>query len=358
MKGSKIEEASIRMSKSYPRASVVVINVRGTEKLEKCLESLVKTDYPDYEILVVDCQTPQMEKWIASRFKDVRVIHFTRDIGPSASHNVGVKEANRESKYVAFLDNDTVVEPTFLKHLVKVLEDDKKIGVAQAKILKITDEERLDHTGLAIDALGTWSTTFDMRAKDFDRVFEIFAASSAACIVRRRVFDEVEGFDEEFFIYDDDTDFCWRSRLLGYRVVFVPGARVLHEGEIKKGLHPRRLYHSAKNRVYTMVKNYELKNVWQRLFMYYVLLVLCALVFGLLLKGKHTSALFKGLAYPIVNLHAVWNKRLRVQTRRRVSDNALFGQKLLRNDMYPTLLDVLNKAELTIGTKVETIGIA
>lgn len=346
-----LEEASRVMSKSHPKVSVVVINVRGTEKLEKCLESLIKTDYPEPEILVVDCQTPQIEKWIASRFKNVKVIHFTRDIGPSASHNVGVKEANPKSKYIAFLDNDTIVEPTFLRQLTKVLEDDEKIGVAQAKILKINEEDRLDHTGLAIDTFGTWSTTFGMKEKDFNRVFEIFAASSAACVTRRKVFNEVEGFDEDFFIYDDDTDFCWRTRLLGYRVVFVPSARVRHCGEIRKGLHPKRLYHSAKNRICTMLKNYELKNLWQRASMYYVLLVLCAYVFGLLLKPKHAYALLRGLAYPILNLQTVWDKRLKVQMRRRIGDNRLFEQKLLRKGVYPTLLDVLNKAVLTIRAK-------
>lgn len=336
------------MSKSHPKVSVVVINARGTENLEKCLMSLAKTDYAEAEILVVDCQTSQIEDWIASRFKNVKVIHLARDIGPSASHNVGAEEADPKSKYITFLDNDTVVEPAFLKQLTRVLEEDEKIGIAQAKILKTNEEDLLDHTGLAIDTFGTWKTTFDMKEKYFDRVFEIFAASSAACIVRRKVFNEVGGFDSAFFIYDDDTDFCWRTRLLGYKVIFVPLARVHHSGDIKKGLHPKRLYHSAKNRVCSMLKNYELKNLWQRVFMYYVLLLLCAYLFELMLKPTHAHALLKGLTYPILNLQTIWSKRLMVQTRRRISDSKLFKRKLLRNDVYPTLQDVLNKAVLTI----------
>jgi len=348
-----IHEASRIMRTSYPRVSVVVINVRGTQKLEKCLESLVKTDYPNLEILVVDCQTSQIEEWIESRYKDVKVIHFAHDIGPSASHNVGANEASPTSKYVAFLDNDTVVEPTFLKQLTETLEHDETIGIAQAKILKMNEEDRLDHTGLAIDIFGTWNTTFGMRERNFSRVFEIFAASSAACITKRRVFNEVEGFDEDFFIYDDDTDFCWRVRLLGYGVVFVPSARVHHCGEIGRGLQPRRLYHSAKNRVCTMLKNYELRNLWQRAFMYYVLLVLCAYGFAFMLKPKHAYALLKGLAYPILNLRTVWSKRLRIQLRRLIGDDELFEKRLLRKDVYATLQDVLSKAALTIGAELQ-----
>jgi len=331
--------------------SVVVINARETKHLEKCLKGLVQTDYPNFEIMVVDCQTPQMEKWIAERFKDVKLVHYEYDIGPSASHNVGAAKANATSKYVAFLDNDTVVEPRWLKELIKVGEEDERKGVAQVKILRMDDEERLDHTGLAIDALGTWSTTFNMREKAFSRVFEIFAASFAACIVRRDVFNEVGGFDEDYFIYDDDTDFCWRTRLLGYGVIFVPSAKACHCGQIAKGLSPRRLYHSVKNRICTMLKNYEQRNLWQRICIFYILTLLSAFGFILLLKPEQAFALLKGLAYPILNLKTVWRKRLTVQIRRRVSDKELFQKGLLRRDVYPTVLDVINKVALMIFGK-------
>jgi len=331
--------------------SVVVINARETKYLEKCLSFLVKTDYPNFEIMVVDCQTPQIEKWVAERFENVKVVHYEYDIGPSASHNVGVAEANSTSKYVAFLDNDTVVESKWLKELIKVVEEDERKGVAQVKILRMDDEERLDHTGLALDALGTWSTTFNTREKTFSRVFEIFAASFASCIVRRDVFNEVGGFDEDYFIYDDDTDFCWRTRLLGYEIIFVPSARARHCGQIAKGLSPRRLYHSVKNRICTMLKNYEQRNLWQRICIFYILTLLSAFALILLLKPDQAFAVLKGLAYPILNLKTVWRKRLTVQIRRRVTDEGLFQKGLLRRDVYPTVLDVINKVALMIFEK-------
>lgn len=334
------------MSEVYPKVSFVVINAKSTEHLEKCLKSLVLTDYPRFEIIIVDCQTPKIEKWVAKHFKGVKLVHFKDDIGSSASHNVGVSKADPASKYIAFLDNDTVVEPRFLNELIEVMEKDDEIGVAQAKILKKDDEKRLDHTGLAIDSFGTWSTTFNMREKDFNQVFEIFAASLAACATRRDVFNEAGGFDGAFFISDDDTDFCWRARLLGYKVVFVPLAKALHSGNISKALNPKRLYHSAKNRACIMIKNYELKNLWWRVSVYYALTLLCASAFTLLLRPRQAHALIKGLAYSILNLNTLWKKRLGVQIRRRVNDKKLFQEKLLRKDVYPTLLDVFTKAKL------------
>ena len=342
--------------KTCSEVSVVVINARETRHLERCLKFLVQTDYPNFEIIVVDCQTPQIQEWVTERFKDVKVVHYEYDIGPSASHNVGVAEASSTSKYIAFLDNDTVVEPGWLKELIKVVEAEDGRGVAQGKILRMEEEGRLDHTGLAIDALGTWSTTFNMKERNFSSVFEIFAASFAACIVRRDVFNEVGGFDEDYFIYDDDTDFCWRTRLLGSGIVFVPSARARHCGQITKGLSPRRLYHAVKNRTCTMLKNYELKNLWQRICVFYVLTLLSAFTFILLSKREQASALLRGLAYPVLNLKTIWRKRLRVQIRRRVSDKELFQKGLLRRDVYPTVLDVINKVALMIFGEPDARG--
>ena len=336
------------MTEDYPKVSVVVINARGKEWLGKCLKSLVKTDYPDFETIVVDCQTPQIEEWIAERFKGVKLVHLEEDIGPSASHNVGVAKADPSSEYLAFLDNDTTVEPSWLKELIKIIHNDKETGIVQAKILKMGRENLLDHTGLAIDTLGTWCTTLNMKEENFNEVLEIFAASLAACIVKRDVFNKAGGFDDDYFIYDDDTDFCWRARLVGYKVVFVPSARVSHSGQIAKGVKARKLFHGVKNRGHTLLKNFELGNLWWRMYVYYVVMSLCALAFVSLLKPGQALASPKGLADMIVNFKKTWQKRVKIQSSRRVSDKELFLRKLLRKDVWATLSCLRNVAPVAI----------
>lgn len=344
------------MAENYPKVSVIVINARDKEYLGKCLEALVETDYPDFEIIVVDCQTPEIKEWIAEHFEDVKLVHFEEDIGPSASHNTGAVKADPSSRYLAFLDNDTIVEPSWLKELIKIIHNDKKTGIAQAKILKLGRENRLDHTGLAIDTLGTWCTTLNMKEENFNEILEVFAASLAACIVKRDVFNKVGRFDEDYFIYDDDTDFCWRARLLGYSVIFVPLARVSHSGQIAKGLQPRKLFHSVKNRGYTLLKNYELGNLWWRMCVYYVVMSLCALAFVFLLKPGQALASFRGLADIIVNFKKIWQKRVKVQSYRRVSDKKLFEQKLLRKDVCATLSFLRNEAPLALVRKTRSLS--
>jgi GT2 family glycosyltransferase len=328
----------------FPRVTVSITNARGTGFLEQCLQALTKTDYPDFEVIAVDCQTPQISEWIHRRFPSVKVVHFENDIGPSASHNVGAEKADPGSKYIAFLDNDALVEPNWLKECVKLMERDEKVGIVQPKILIVGSEEHLDHVGLALDALGTWNSLFYAKEKNYREAFDIFAASLATCLIRRKVFDLVAGFDESYFIYDDDTDFCWRTLLIGYRVVFFPSAKAYHKGQVTKSLTPKRLYHSTKNRVYTMLKNYELANLWARSFLFYALSLLTAFSLMLLSKFELAAAMIKGLASPISNFKSVWRKRQNVQISRKVSDKEIFERRLLRKDIYPTVLDVKRKA--------------
>jgi len=328
----------------FPKVTVSITNVRGTDLLEQCLQTLTKTDYPNFEILVVDCQTPQISEWIQDHFPSVKVAHFENDIGPSASHNVGAEKADPNSKYIAFLDNDALVEPNWLKECVRLMEKDEKVGIAQPKILIIGSEEHLDHVGLALDALGTWNSLFYAKEEDYHEALDIFAASLAACVIRHKVLDSVGGFDESYFIYDDDTDFCWRTLLLGYRIVFFPSAKAYHRGQVTKSMTPKRLYHSTKNRIYTLLKNYEWRNLWTRSILFCTLSFMTAFALMLLLKLELAAAMIKGLVSPISNFKNVWQKRQNIQASRKVSDKDLFERRLLRKDIRPTIFDVKRKA--------------
>lgn len=333
------------MKQKSSKVSVIIINVKGTQRLEKCLNSLKQTNYPNFEVIVVDCLTDNLLIWMKNFFPKVKVIHYDNDIGPSASHNVGKQAIDINSKYFAFLDNDAYVTENWLTELLKVMEKEEKIGMAQAKLVLLKNPKFLDHGGMAIDALGTWYTTRGLEANKFKEIFEIFAASSAACIVRREVFDEVGGFDPDYFIYDDDTDFSFRVRLLGYKIVYVPSAIVFHEGETARSFNSKKMYHGIKNRMCTMLKNYELKNVWWRFCLCITLTFFAGVCLALAKKVDEAKAIFKGVAYPIVNIRKIWSKRILIQHKRRIDDQELFSRGFLKNDIRSTLLDLVSKLQ-------------
>ena len=118
-----------------PKVSVVILNAFQTTNLEECLDSLKKTNYPDFEIIVIDCLTKGISEFINGKFPYVRLFPLTEDIGPAAMHNTGLQEADPNSKYIAFLDNDICADPDWLKELVMCIDSDTKIGAVQSKIM-------------------------------------------------------------------------------------------------------------------------------------------------------------------------------------------------------------------------------
>jgi len=121
-----------------------------------------------------------------------------------------------------------------------------------------------------------------------------------------------------------------------------------HSGQIAKGVKPRKLFHGVKNRGYTLLKNFELGNLWWRMYVYYVVMSICALAFVSFLKPGQALASLRGLADMIVNFKEIWQKRVKIQSSRRVSDKELFLRKLLRKDVWATLSYLRNVAPVAI----------
>jgi GT2 family glycosyltransferase len=331
-----------RESRDCSSVSVVVVNFNGGVLLRHCLGSLLGTDYPDFEVVVVDnASTDGSLEEAERRFgldSRVRFVRNRENLGHAEGCNVGARMT--AGRYIVFLDSDTEFRAAnWLLELVHVMDGDKGVGLAQAKLVLAEDEECLDYVCVGVDALGTWAATYGLREEGLRENFEILAASSGCCIVRREVFDEAGGFDSDYFIYDDDTDVSLRVRLLGYRVLLVPSAVVVHRGGVLRGLNSGTLYHSSKNRVRTALKNYELRNVWWRFSVLSFFTFVVSAGFVVMRKIDEAEATFRGLLSSLRDFRGIWRKRLRFQSKRRIRDYELVNKGLVRNDFRSTLQD-------------------
>ncbi|MDH5390990.1 MAG: hypothetical protein OEX10_07560, partial [Candidatus Bathyarchaeota archaeon] len=157
---------------------------------------------------------------------------------------------------------------------------------------------------------------------------------------------EAGGFDSDYFIYDDDTDLSLRSRLLGYKILLVPSAVIVHRGSVLRGINKRTVYHSAKNRMRTMLKNYELINLWWRFLVLSFLMSMVSFGFLVLKKFDEAKATMKGLLSSVTDFRKIWIKRSLMQSKRRVRDVELMNKGLIRNDARSTLQDFKLKLKL------------
>jgi GT2 family glycosyltransferase len=329
-------------SESWPSVSVVIVNYNGKELLRKCLLTLLETDYPNYEAIVVDNASTDgsvtENKDVIGSSPKIKLVKNSKNVGHAQGCNIGTKQSS--GKYVVFLDSDIEFEEkNWLTELVNVMETDKTVGLAQAKILLAQDKTRLEYVCTSVDALGSWTANYGQKEKLLTEKMEILAASSGCSIIRREVFEQVGGFDPDYFIYDDDTDLSVRVRLVGYLVLFVPSSVVIHRGGVMRGVSGRMLFHSSKNRFYTVLKNYELKNVWWRFSVLTFFTLLVSAGFFVTKKHQEAKATLRGIINPLVVLPKIWRKRLRFQAKRRVKDSELVKGGFVRNDFQSTLQD-------------------
>jgi len=227
---------------TYPRVSIIVLNWNGLEDTIECLESLKKTDYPNYEVLVVDNASPGDDAEVLNaKYADyVHVIANDRNYGFSEGNNIGIRYAlDKQSDYVFLLNNDTVVDPGFLSALVVVAEGENRAGILGGKIYYYSSPNRLQSVGGKIHwRLGLFRDYGGHEdVGQYDRVAERDFVYATAMLIKREVIERTGFLDSSLFFGMEDYDYCARAARAGFRVMYVPGAKVWH----KQGASRRKL---------------------------------------------------------------------------------------------------------------------
>lgn len=328
---------------SCPSVSVVIVNFNGKDLLKTCLKTLLKTDYPNYDVIIVDNASTDGSsdaiKSIVNFDSRVKLVQNANNVGHSEGCNIGAQLS--KAQYVVFVDSDIeFIANDWLAELVNIMKKDKTVGLAQAKIVISENQNRLEYFCKYVDALGTWSANYGLNAGKLEHNFELLAASAGCCIISRELFTKVGKFDGDYFIYDDDTDLSMRVRLLGYAVLFVSSSVVIHRSSVLRGVSGGMLYHSSKNRMHTAIKNYELRNVSWRFPLLCFFTLLGSTGFFISKKHQEAKSSLRGLINTIKDFQKIWFKRLVFQQKRRIKDSELEKRGFVRNDFRSTIQDL------------------
>jgi GT2 family glycosyltransferase len=220
---------------SKPKVSIILLNLNGYEDTQDCLKSLRQVQYPNFDVIVVDNGSDDDSfARLQTEFPDIRLLGSKVNLGFTGGNNLGIEDALcHEAAYVLLLNNDTVVEPNFLTHLVQVGERDPRIGILGPKIFYASEPQRIWFAGGYV-RYGTGACghlgqdQLDQDGK-FSRIADTPFITGCALLVKSAVLQEVGLLDLRLFIYWEDADFCMRVRKAGYRCVFVPKARIWHK---------------------------------------------------------------------------------------------------------------------------------
>ena len=234
----KSNDASPSHAHTAPRESplvyIVVLNWNGWQDTVACLRSLELLDYNNCRVLVVDnASSDDSVVRIRGSFATVEVIRTDKNLGFSGGNNVGIRRALSEgADYVWLLNNDTTVDPTALRALVERAEADPKVGAVGSAIYDVAEPKRLQ-------AWGGGHVNFWLgRSRNFlsplsDEKIEFLSGTSL--LLRRPVLESLGLFDEGYFFYWEDTDYCFRVRQAGWRLAVAGGSRVWHKESASVG---------------------------------------------------------------------------------------------------------------------------
>ncbi len=237
--------------------SVLVINYNGVDVLADCVESLSRSRQQPLEVLVLDNgSSDDSIEYVRREHPDVLLHCFGQNLGYAAGNNRGI-EASR-GRYVLLLNNDTVVDPDALGHLIRHMEQaDPSVGGCMPKLLFHEQPELVNSAGVGVDSRGnSYSLGREEQAASWDTPREIFCPHGAAAVYRRKMLDDVGLFDESFFMFQEEVDLGWRARLRGWTFQLIPEARVWHREQVSsRRSGTNTVYYLERNRFWMLVKN-------------------------------------------------------------------------------------------------------
>jgi len=239
-----------------PEVSIVIVTWNGRPYLEACLPAATTQSAITTEVIVVDNgSTDGTRDLLRDQFPMVRTLALPENRGFAAGSNAGAREARGE--FIAFLNNDAIPDRAWLRALRDGIDVPSRFLLATSRIVYVHDASVVDSAGDGLfRAGGAFKHHHGAPAHAAGIPREVFGVSGAACLVSKAVFEELDGFDEDFFASHEDVDLSYRARLRGYRCRYVPDAVVRHHGSATFGrTSAAAVFHGQRNLEWMYWKN-------------------------------------------------------------------------------------------------------
>ncbi len=214
---------------NLPSVTIIILNWNGRAFLHDCLTALMALDYPNFQTTLVDNgSTDDSVSFVRAHFPQVTIIENGANVGFAAGNNVALR--NWHGEIAVLLNPDVVVAADWLRNLVQPFLRDERVGICGGKLL-YPDGRTLQHIGGRLLYPQAMPIHEGFREADNgqhnqERDVEYVIGAAMAC--KRALIEQIGLLDEGFFLYFEDTDFCYRARQAGFRVVYTPQATAVH----------------------------------------------------------------------------------------------------------------------------------
>lgn len=330
-----------------PRVCIIVVTYNGRQFLPDCLSSLHAVDYPvgGWTIVVVDNGSSDgSTEYVAANFPTAVVIRQTQNIGFAAGNNVGLRHALAHNfDYAYLLNQDTVVQPDFLRQVVAIAQAEPDVAAVQSKLL-LHGTSLINSWGNAIHYLGFGYAGGHRQSDQQLSVRDIAYASGAAVLLRCATLRSVGPLDETLFMYHEDLELGWRLWLAGYRCVLAPASVVYHKYEFSRSI--KKYYWMERNRCLVLLTHYRFATllvIWPAILLVDAGLLLQSVRGGYFLQVMSAHLYF----FNPVTWSKIWRRRRSVQKLRRRPDREIitrFASQIKFQDLPETAIIRLGNA--------------
>lgn len=225
------------------KLSISIVNYNAGDYLLRCLESIQKIkDEANIKIYIVDnASNDDSITKAKKRFPNLNYILNKDNIGFGRAHNIALRRIQTE--YILILNPDTEIEPGSIKYMLDYMDKNPDVGVSTCKV--VFGNGKIDltaHRGFPTP----WASfkyyflkddsLYHLSRQDLDTTHEVDALSGSFLLTRKSVLDKVGLFDEDYFMYAEDIDLCWRIKQAGFKVMYVPQVKIVHYKGVSSGL--------------------------------------------------------------------------------------------------------------------------
>jgi GT2 family glycosyltransferase len=312
--------------------SIIIVGYNSREWLENCLASIDAQTYTPIEVILVDNGSQDgSADWLAEHRPEIQLIRLAATQPLAQAINTGIKSA--QGDYYLLLNPDVQLTSRVVAQMVQVLQEKPQCGAVAAKLRLLWTPAFLNGLGNLVGPL-SWGTDLGLGNLDlgqFDDWQELPSACFAATLIPARAMQAVGLLDEQFPLYYEDSEWCYRARLFGYTILACPQAVVLHAisarkpGEAEQSLSPAKLRRVVFGRLNFITKINGALAFWRFLISYFLEDLARMLLFLLKRRGSMAKAHLLGWLDYLRALPDLRETRRQVQSRRCLSDRQLYA---------------------------------
>ena len=299
-----------------PKVTIIVVNWNGEKFLKDCLGALSCQTYANYEIILVDNGSSDNSiSFVRENFPKVKIVSLSENTGFTGGNAAGLEVAIGD--FVSLVNNDARPEKTWLENLIQPMLRNHTIGICASQLI-FENSQTVNSAGDGLTTAGVgFNRGLGKDAAEFTMPELVFGACGAAVLYRRRMLDEIGFLDEDFFLYDEDTDLNFRAQLAGWKCIYVPTAIAYHVANATaRRLSDLHVYYHTRNLEFVWVKNMPF-GIMLRFAHHKVIQELGSFCY-LCLRHNKWLPFFKAKRDALKMLPAMLQKRAKIQARKRV----------------------------------------